>query len=147
MAGIFESKAPWELPVVGFAVQTVEFHGGLLTVVAYGAEGTHLRLMLSGPFDLRLGDSEHRLDTEDDWRHLVPMLDLRDDAITRATVTADSALRIEFASGQRIESAPDELSGYQNWEVNGPGFKIVGSPGEPSLWTGEAWEQPSPHAR
>lgn len=136
MAGIFDSAPPWELRVAGFTVQTIEFHGCLLTVVAYGAGRDRLRLTLSGPFRLRAGGAELELNAEKDWQPLAPILSLRGDQITEASVSADSALRVQFASGKQIEAA-DDGSRFETWELSGPGFKVVGTPGNPAIWTGD----------
>jgi hypothetical protein len=80
-------------------------------------------------------------DEHDAWERLAPILALRDDVIARATASSESVLRIDFESGRFIESAASPDDRYERWEVVAPGYFIVGTPDEPTVWTGRAWEQ------
>lgn len=62
------------------------------------------------------------------WEDLAPIFALRHDRIGSAIATAsDARLEIQFASGRRILAGPDP--NYENWEVSGPGFRLISRPG------------------
>jgi hypothetical protein len=138
----FPDGVSWQLPVAGFAVEKITFYGGVLMLYAYGPDRKHFDVTLSGPFRLDGEDGgAESLDPETNtWEELAGVLALRNDQIAVATVSPDSLLSVDFVSGRRMTVAPDG-SRYESWEVLGPGFKIVGVPEGPALWTGSAWNQ------
>jgi hypothetical protein len=85
----------WDLPIRGFLVTDVRFSGELY-VIAYG-EGAdsalpkgppRTQIRLGGPFGLSLsGGIEHRLNAEDPWDTLVPVLALRAARVAFATAS------------------------------------------------------------
>jgi hypothetical protein len=134
------SGGPIELPVNGFAVQIVEFP---IRVWAYGDGPKHIKMFISGKFVFgQPNEPPLLLDAESDsWERLAAILVLREDRIARATVSPTSVLRIEFESGRFLESSPSPGDPYEQWELVAPGFFIVGTPDQPTVWTGRAWEQ------
>lgn len=128
----FSGEGPWQLPIAGFRVQQLSF-AMAVTVLVYADEQSAL-ISLPGPFSLEQpGVGLLRLDPEtQSWQELDPLFSLRDDRITSATATRDSALRIEFSSG-RILSA-HSAGQFENWEVSARGYTIVGSPNEVTVW-------------
>jgi hypothetical protein len=134
------SRGPIELPVVDFAVQIIEFP---VRIWAYGDGGKHIKAFISGKFVFGQSDrAPLALDAEaDSWERLAAILVLRDDRITRATVSPTSLLRVDFESGRFLESSPLPDDPYEHWELVAPGYFIVGTPDEPTVWTGRAWEQ------
>jgi hypothetical protein len=122
------SSGPWDLPLHGFEVLQITF-AYPIDVVAYGDGGVDAIIRFEGPF--RYLDSDgtaHDLDaSKDSWEGLSVILALRHDRLQ--TVTADRAaeLRVEFASGRRIEAGPVHM--YENWQVTGPGFQLIAMPG------------------
>jgi hypothetical protein len=132
----FSGSGPWELPVAGFAVWMITF-GVWLGIDAEGEGEEKLTVRLNGPFEFR--DSEgkiHHLHAMAGGpEELARVLRLRASKITRAVVTATSALTIEFDTGQVVSAAP--YDGYEGWELAGPGFFIVGA-GEPAIWTDDS---------
>jgi hypothetical protein len=134
------SGGPIELPVVGFAVQIIEFP---VRVWAYGDGSKHIKASISGKFVLgEPGHAPLALDAEaDSWSRLAAILVLHDDRITRATVSPTSLLRVDFGSGRFVESSPSTDDRHEQWELVAPGYFIVGTPDEPTVWTGRAWEQ------
>jgi hypothetical protein len=134
------SGGPIELPVNGFAVQIIEFP---IRVWAYGDGPKHIKARISGKFVFgQPNEPPLRLDAESDsWERLAAILVLHEDSIKRATVSPTSLLRIEFESGRVLESSPSPGDRYESWELEAPGFYIVGTPDQPTVWTGQAWEQ------
>jgi hypothetical protein len=134
------SDGPMELPVAGFAVQIIEFP---LRVWAYGDGPKHIRVSIGGKFAFgQPHDPPLLLDAESDsWERLAAILVMREDRIARATVFPTSVLRIEFESGRFLESSPSPGDPYEQWELVAPGLFIVGTPDQPTVWTGRAWEQ------
>jgi hypothetical protein len=134
------SEGPIELPVSGFAVQIIEFP---IRVWAYDDGAKHIKAFISGKFVFgRPHEPPLLLDAESDsWERLAAILVLRDDRIAQATVSPTSVLRIDFESGHFLESSPLPGDPYEHWELVAPGFFIVGTPDQPTVWTGSAWEQ------
>lgn len=116
----FELPGPWTLPVVGFEIQAVTFTG-TVQVVAFAFGGEKCAITLIGAFELREPDGRvHSLNASSQaWERLVVLLSLRHDTIAVATVTADSNVVVELASGRAIVAGPNER--YENWEISGPG--------------------------
>jgi len=135
----FSGDGPWALPIAGFEVLTLTFAPHGVDVIAYGPDGISTVIRLSGPFEYRDAEGAARtLDPEtQSWADLGVLFALRRDHIELATATQDSRLRVEFASGRVLASGAD--GAYENWEVSGPGnMLIVGTPGEATVWDGEA---------
>ena len=134
------SKGPIELPVVGFAVQIIEFP---VRIWAYGDGAKHIKAFIGGKFVFGQPDGAPlALDAgADSWGRLAAILVLRDDRIARATVSQASLLRVDFESGRFLESSPSPDDPYEQWELVAPGYFIVGTPDKPAVWTGRAWEQ------
>ncbi len=55
------------------------------------------------------------------------MLSLRHDRIAPATADERGRLIVGFDSGRVIEAGPD--ASYENWEISGPGFQLIATPG------------------
>jgi hypothetical protein len=128
------------LPVIGFEVLGLWFAYSL-DLFAYGDNVTkHLKLVLNGVFDyIDTGGEVIHFNVETaPWRELVPLFDLRYDRIKDAVVSLDSELRVDFESGRKLIVPPDK---DEAWEAWAPGVKVVGTGGEPAVWTGKAWEQ------
>ncbi len=89
--------------------------------VAFAVGGEHSRIDFYGAFELREPDGRvHKLNPSSQaWEELVVLLSLRHDTIAAATVTAESDLVIEFASGRTIAAGPNKR--FATWEISGPG--------------------------
>jgi hypothetical protein len=125
----------WQLPIVGFEVCDVWFSGQLY-VIAYGdgdlkrgLPAPRTQIALGGPFLLRSSDgNEHRLNAEEPWDTLVPVLSLRHAHVVAAAATRNGALGIRFEDGSALSAEPDPH--YENWAMSGPeGLNLVAPPG------------------
>jgi hypothetical protein len=131
------------LPVDGFEVCDVWFSGQLY-VIAYGARDTsgaaeapRTQLALGGAFTFREANGrEHRLNAEEPWEALVPILSLRHKTVASAVATRRGVLNVVFDDGSAIVVASDPR--YENWEMTGPGALLVvctpGNPGTLAVW-------------
>jgi hypothetical protein len=79
---------------------------------------------------LRSSDgTEHRLNAEEAWSTLVPVLALRHAHIVAATADRTGVLDIAFDDGSAISAGPDPNSNYENWGIAGPAtLKLVAKP-------------------
>jgi hypothetical protein len=127
-----QGDGPWELPLAGFSVGRLSF--GMPLDIYLDHAATRAQIRLSGPFAFgEAAEGVRRLDAEtDSWDQLAVLVSLRNDRISRATAWKDARLRVAFQSGRSL-SAHSEGQ-YEDWEVSGPGFKIVGTPGEVTAW-------------
>jgi len=126
----FPGHGPWNLPIVGFEVLNVTF-GFMIDITACGDAGATSSLRLEGPFELTDPDrGTVRLDASGDaWEDLAAVLALRHERIAAATAisTDASTLRVQFSSGCVLSAGPHPQ--YENWEIHGPGFMLVCTPG------------------
>jgi len=128
----FSGDGPWELPLTGFRVEHVTFAMSL----SVGLQGDDARAVISlpGSFDIEEpGSGSRHLDPEtQSWDELAVVLALRDDRVSRAVAGSDSALRVEFSTGRVLRASSQ--GEFENWEVAGPDFTIVGTPGAITIW-------------
>lgn len=122
------TTGPWQLPLEGFEVLQLTF-AYPIDIVAYGDGGASTLIRFEGRFDFtEPHDGVHHLNAaEQPWSELGALFSLRGDRITSAKATEGAQLRVEFASGRLIEAGPDPA--YENWEVSGPGFQLIATPG------------------
>jgi Family of unknown function (DUF6188) len=133
----FSDDGPWELPVAGFEVMHLTFGASLVDINAYGDGGADTQIRLAGPFELReLDANRQQLDPESDsWERLAALFALRHDTITKARITKDSELLVQFTSGRAISS---KATDGEAWEMTAPGgVLVVGTPGGAAIWDGE----------
>ena len=134
------TEGRWDLPIAGFEVSHMTLGALLVDIVAYGDGGRSesggvmdapsARIRFEGEFDLVEPDGDAiRLDpSEQEWEALTPLFALRHDRITKAVVTAsDARLEIQLTSSRRLVAGPDPH--YENWEITGPGFRLISRPG------------------
>jgi len=128
----FSGDGPWELPLTGFRVEHVTF----AMSVSIGLQGDDANAMISlpGAFDFEQpGSASHHLDPETQpWDELAVLLALRDSRISRAIAGRDSALRVEFSTGYVLRALSE--GEFENWEVAGADFTIIGTPGAATIW-------------
>jgi hypothetical protein len=129
-----DGPGPWELPIGGFEVLHMTFGAYLVDIFAYVFGGATVQLRFAGPFTfLDPPDVENELDPQTDaWAALGVLFALRHDVIKSATATADSRLDVVFESGRELRSGPHEK--YENWEIHGPGFMLIGAATETRIW-------------
>jgi Family of unknown function (DUF6188) len=126
-------RGPWDLPIRGFVVLHVTF-AFRLDIVAYGDEGATATIILAGRFEFTHDGQRVSLDAAGQpWEALTPVLGLRHDPVSSAQASEDGQLIVDFESGSRIEAGPDEM--YENWDVSGPGFRLIAMPGgDVAVW-------------
>ena len=133
-------NGPWPLPIQGFEILHMTFGAILVDIVAYGdsqprsdqRSGNHapsVMLRFEGEFELVELDGEvRRLDLEQqEWSALTPLFALRHDRIGSAVASADGNLELTLDSGRSLRAGPHPA--YENWEVAGPGFRLIATPG------------------
>ena len=122
------AKGPWDLPIQGYEVLQITL-AFLVDVVAYGDGGATATIRFEGDFRFtEPGRESQFLDvSEQRWEDLTAVLSLRHDRVQSARVSESGQLVVEFASGRGLEAGPNQA--YENWEVSGPGFQLIASPG------------------
>ena len=73
-------------------------------------------LEIECPFTLKIGDTVHRLDPEDQ-QGLGPIIGIYPDSIVEAAMAPDGTLTASFAGGAQLTVPPDP--DYEAWSVNG----------------------------
>jgi len=121
-------EGPWELPIEGYEVLMVTF-AFPIDIVAYGDAGACAQIRLAGEFRLtEPGRAARFFDaSKQPWEELTAVLSLRRDRIKSAIAGMDAQLNVVFDSGVLIEAGPD--GSYENWEISGPGFQLIATPG------------------
>jgi hypothetical protein len=125
-------EGPWELPLAGFEVGRLTF-GTPIDLYLYSDDGS-ARLQLPGPFEFEVpGTGVSNLDPEiQTWEEMCELLVLRQDRVSRAMAWKDARLLVDFSSGRVIRA--HSAGRYENWELSGKDYKIVGTPGEVAIW-------------
>lgn len=122
------ANGPWDLPISGYEVLQITF-AYPVDIVAYGDGGATACMRVEGEFQFsNAKGGQSCLDASGEhWEELTPLLSLRHDRVATAHASETGRLRVEFASGSRIEAGPSEM--YENWQISGPGFQVVALPG------------------
>jgi Family of unknown function (DUF6188) len=123
-----EQDDGWSVPVSGYELLTVEF-SGRLSLTVYGDGGKSCTIALEGQFTLRTADgNDRRLDAEQDWSQLTPVLSLRHAGVAELRASRDGDLDVAFDNGALLQASPDPR--YESWEISGPGdLNLVCPPG------------------
>jgi hypothetical protein len=102
-----------------------------------GGPGDPLRLYLEGEFRLVQAGREATFGTtEQTPSDYAPLLGLMGERASRALVSSDGDLLVEFANGSKIRASPDP--DYEGWNLTLGDLMVVCVPGggEPAIFDG-----------
>jgi hypothetical protein len=135
-SALIETATGWELPVHGWKVTRCFLDTAAFGFLVDGGTGDILRLYLEGEFTFNRADGAATFGTRDQVPiDYAPLLGLMGVTVNGVEISTNGDLRIEFASGDEIQVAPDP--NYEAWELEGLGrLMVVCTPGggEPSIF-------------